>query len=606
MKRLLVIASLLCTAAAPISFDLLLPLRNRAQLEPFVAAVSDPASPTYHHFLTPAGFGLRFGPDPATIARVTAALRARGFAVIAQTRSLHVTGTQAQIEQIFATTLLTEPTDEGGTRHVALAPLTLPAELADSGAITFTFSPHRAHPHSRIITGAMDPANRQSATGLYWWDDLKQAYAYPSLQTRITINNTPQKLDGTGTTLAVLMSSDVLNSDIAAIFAHENWAALTGTPPPTLAARIAVNGGATIASPTFAEASLDVQQALTGAPGAAVVLYEIPDLSDGSIIAGTTAIVEQNAVDLVSASFGACELEYTSFYAGGRNDVGVLAAEHELFLQGNAQGITFIASSGDEGGRACPSPAYTYNGAPGSFITSVSVPASDPNVTAVGGTNLVTTHTPGSLASAYAGENAWSDPEIPYDIYGLGENVSGGVWGAGGGYSAVFGRPLYQRLVPTGSLTRRAVPDVGMQVGGCPLGLARLQDGVCNGMNMAINGHGNAQRSAVAVALHGALYGLIGTSVAAPEFAGATALLIQQQGRMGNLNPYLYTLAARQAAGHGRYFHTGIPGYNGVVNTLLNPVFSLSVGLGTPLVSAYAGLPANVPLTTSPQTPGNP
>jgi subtilase family serine protease len=605
MKRLLLAAALLCTAAAPISFDLLLPLRNRAQLEPFVAALSDPASPTYHHFITPAGFGLRFGPDSSTVDRVTAALRARGLTVTPLTRLLHVTGTQAQIERTFATTLLPEPTAEGGTRHVALAPLTLPPEIADTGALTFTFSPHLSHPHSRVIA-AIDPANRQSATGLYWWDDLKQAYAYPSLQTRITINRTPRPLDGTGTTLAVLMSSDVLDADIADIFTHENWTALTGKPPPKLAARIAVNGGATIDSPTFAEASLDVQQELTGAPGASVVLYEIPDLSDGSIIAGYAAIVEQNAVDLVSSSFGACELEYTGVYAEGRNDVGVLAAEHELFLQGNAQGITFIASSGDEGGRACPSSGYAYNGTPGTFITSVSVPAADPNVTAVGGTNLVTTHTPGSLASVYASENAWSDPEIPYDIYGLGENVSGGVWGAGGGYSAVFGRPLYQRLVPTGSATRRALPDIGMQVGGCPAGLARLQNGICNGMNTAIDGRGNAQRSAVVVALHGAFYGLIGTSVAAPEFAGATALLIEQQGRMGNLNPYLYTLAARQAAGRGRYFHTAIPGYNGVVNTLLNPTYSLSTGLGTPLVSAYTGLPATTPLTAVPQTPSNP
>jgi subtilase family serine protease len=592
MKPWLLIASLLCTGAAPISFDLLLPLRNRAQLEPFVAALSDPASPTYHHFLTPAGFGIRFGPDPAMVDRVTAALRARGFDVTAQTRGLHVTGSQARIEQTFATTLLPEPTAEGGTRHVSLAPLTLPPEIADTGAATFTFSPHLSRPHSRVIA-AIDPANRQSATGLYWWDDLKQAYAYPSLQTRITINKTPRPLDGTGTTLAVLMSSDVLDTDIADIFTHENWTAHTGKPPPRLAARIAINGGATTASPTFAEASLDVQQELTGAPGASVVLYETPDLSDGSIIAGYTAIVEQNAVDLVSSSFGACELEYTGVYAEGRNDVGVLAAEHELFLQGNAQGITFIASSGDEGGRACPSQDYAYNGTPGTFMTSVSVPAADPNVTAVGGTNLVTTHIPGSLASTYAGENAWSDPEIPYDIYGLGENVSGGVWGAGGGYSVVYGRPPYQRLVPTGSATRRALPDIGMQVGGCPLGLARLQEGLCNGLNTAIDGHGNSQRSAVIVSLHGAFYGLIGTSVAAPEFAGATSLLIEQQGRMGNLNPYLYTLAARQAAGHGRYFHTGIPGYNGVVNTLLNRV------------SAYAGL-ATAPLAASPQTPSNP
>jgi|HubBroStandDraft_1064217.scaffolds.fasta_scaffold555559_2 hypothetical protein len=32
---------------------------------------------------------------------------------------------------------------------------------------------------------------------------------------------------------------------------------------------------------------------------------------------------------------------------------------------------------------------------------------------------------------------AWSDPEIGYDPYGIGANVYGGAWGAGGGESAM-------------------------------------------------------------------------------------------------------------------------------------------------------------------------
>ena len=61
------------------SFEVALPLRNVSQLDELLTALHDPASAQYHHWLTPAQFASRFGSDPATIARVTKALKARGF-----------------------------------------------------------------------------------------------------------------------------------------------------------------------------------------------------------------------------------------------------------------------------------------------------------------------------------------------------------------------------------------------------------------------------------------------------------------------------------------------------------------------------------------------
>jgi hypothetical protein len=42
-----------------------LPLRDRAALTNLLAQIYDPASPEFHHYLTPAQFTARFGPTPA-------------------------------------------------------------------------------------------------------------------------------------------------------------------------------------------------------------------------------------------------------------------------------------------------------------------------------------------------------------------------------------------------------------------------------------------------------------------------------------------------------------------------------------------------------------
>ncbi len=604
-------------AGRPVAFDVIMPLTNRDRLEAFVADLHNPASPNFHHWLTPAQFGLRFGPKPADVKAVADALRARGFTVTEQTRSLHVTGTSDQVERSFATHLLRGTAASGSTHIMQDAALTLPPEIAATGATIYSFSPHVAHTHARIATGRLDPNNRYGVTGTYWFDDLKEAYSYPSVQATVTVGGKSQPLDGTGASIGVLISSDVYDADIAAVFDHENWTAISGRPDPKLAARVLVNGGSgpiNVNSGDFDEASLDTQEQLTGAPGASVTLYNIPDLSDGSVFAGYVTVIESNAVDLLSSSFGECELEYTAKYNRGVSQLGILQAYHELFLQGNSQGITFLASSGDSAGKECPSVSYYPDLGNGVFQKGVSTPAADPAVTAVGGTNVVTGYVQGTLDSPYAGENGWTDPEIPYDPFGTGMLARGGVWGAGSGYSEIFTQPKYQTLVNTGSTTARAVPDVGMQVGGCPGGISKLRHvpGVgkfCNGLDNPQDGSGNSQRSAVVVAIAtgqgGGFFGFIGTSVAAPELAGATALLIEQKGRMGNLNTYLYDLAVKQAAGKGAYFHTGIPGFNGLVNTNLNAEYGLTAGVGTPIVNAYVGAP-NAELSGTPQTPSNP
>ena len=75
---------------------------------------------------------------------------------------------------------------------------------------------------------------------------------------------------------------------------------------------------------------------------------------------------------------------------------------------------------------------------------------------------------------------------------------------------------------------------------------------------------------------------------------------------MGNLNSYIYQLAAQQAAGKGRFFHTNIPGFNGLKDTAISPSYGVTAGVGTPIVSRFVGAPADTKLSGTPQPPSNP
>lgn len=596
-----------------IGFELFLPLRNGAALDALLEAQQIPDGPKYQQWLSPQQFHDQFGPTDAQVARVKASLAAAGLTVTAtNTRSLHVEGSAATVQKLFGTRLVYTTNGSGGRRMAAQNGLVMPQMLANEGAVVAHFSPSvhmRSHARSIPLTAKeLDPNNRYSAAGPYWYNDLKQAYDYPSYQTKAPL--TGKQLNGQGVNVAIVMESDVLDSDIKAVFDHENWTTTTGKPDPALAGRVAINGGAPFdpnSGGSF-EASLDVQQVLGGAPGANVTLYNIPDLSDEQIIDAYLTIVETNKTDVVSSSFGGCELFYFPAYNGGVDQSGILTVYDDLFKQGNAQGITFIASSGDSGGLGCPDANY-LNGLPSKFLAGVETPASSPHVTAVGGTNLITTTppspqtNPATLTSKYVSENAYGDPELPYDPYGLGTNVTGGYWGAGGGISAYFARPSYQSLIVSYEEVKsrmRTVPDLGMQVGGCPRGITADTCGA------------DGSRSAVVIGFAGDFVGVIGTSVAAPEFAGVAALGVQRFGhRLGNLNTYIYNSAFVQHAlgpvfAPYRFYHQNIPGFDGLYST--DPTkqpYNFITGNGTPDVRNFLAL-STAAAAGNPETATNP
>ncbi len=593
----------------PVEFDAVLPLSNAAALDQLLAQLNDPTSPQYHKWLTPAAFAAQFGPSTGLINSVAAQFRAAGFTVTTQVRSLHVSGTVAQANQLFGTALQTAADANGRKRFVANGKLNVPGLLANAGVIVPAFQIGRSDATPFVRRSASGYANRStggyanrstggygapSTSAAYAFNDLKQAYGYPSYHAA----SGGARVDGTGATIAVIMASDVQDTDIAALFNADKFIATSGQAAnPAIFARRPVNGGPSATDLTSSEeATLDVEQVLGGAPGAHLILYDTPDLGDQSLVSAVIAVDNDNAADVVSMSYGQCELYYTAAYNNGVDQTALLKLYGELYKQGNAQGITFIAGSGDSGGLGCMSTSY-FAGSGGSFVAGVSVPAADPSVTSVGGTNLITAGAVGGSTSLYLRENAYADMLPAEDPFGTGSSVAGGVFGAGGGVSTLFAKPSYQSLVATGSSTYRTVPDIGMEVGGCP----DDGSGTCDIIGMLAGDTG--ERSSVSIIYNGATDYIIGTSAAAPEFASAVALMVQGSGRQGNINPYLYTLAQRQAAGGASYFHQGMPGDNGLSGDF--GAYNFSVGNGTPNVAALLGLSSG-PLAGAPGTASNP
>lgn len=629
-------------------FTVYLPLTHRDALDQLIRDQTDATSPNYHHWLTPSQFKSQFGPSRSDIAAVTDILQSAGFKVVAErTQNLEVEGTVAAVERAFSTHLMRMKTKEG---HIKLAAagghLNLPAELASRGAVIPEFSPHlAAHVHSkaRPLVSASPFFRLSSNSSFFYPNDLNEAYQLPSFRTLARPlhdddrNNGKgndgkgedgkgkkeddrlRQIAGVGSHIGIVISSVINPADLAKTFNStlplggglnliQAYSANSNLPVPTVTIRPVLGGSGPFDPNTSDgfEASLDTQMSLGTAPGAKEILYDIPELSDDAIIAGYTAVDEDNAVDVVSSSFGECELDFTAAYNGGVDFTGILKTFHALFQQGNAQGITFLASSGDSGALACVSAAFANNPTPGtSFVPGVENPADDPNVTAVGGTNLSTTATPGVDDATYQTENADFDPRLPaaFQISPTTTvTVDKNTWGSGGGFSLIFPKPFYQHLVNTGSNKHRAVPDVSLMMGGCP-GDADLAAQDCTKL----------PRSAAIVWVGGVAELLIGTSSSSPEFAGVLALAVELNGgRLGNVNPLIYSLSALQTRAGGvhapkslQFFHREISGDNNFFKVKPGQAFSEVLGNSTLDVKNFLGLQRAAP-AGAPNTPSNP
>jgi kumamolisin len=355
--------------------------RDERALAAFLATVNDPDSADYHASLTPARFAERFGPTSATLRQVTGYLRAAGLSVapvIGGHLVVSATGTAAQIERAFATSLSTYAGSSGDYYATTLAP-SLPTDIASrvTGVVGLTDQPRLSH---RPIATTR-PADGGPAGGLSP-SDILDAYDLASVRAA--------GHDGSGVTVALAEFDGFAQSDIDA---YDAGYGIT-TAAPTV---IPVDGGVTTPGDDQIEDDLDIEAVQAIAPGATIDVYEAPEATESGELDVDNAIVSADP-QVVSLTWGEPE--------SSANQV-----DHELFEEAEAQGESVYAATGDDGEGG------------------VTYPASDPAVTATGGTTL-------TLSGGGWTETAW----------------------ALGGYSSYFATPAYQAAVNSGP--HREVPDV--------------------------------------------------------------------------------------------------------------------------------------------------
>jgi subtilase family serine protease len=256
------------------------------------------------------------------------------------------------------------------------------------------------------------------------------------------------------------------------------------------------------------ETTLDVECAHAMAPGADILLVETPvDETEGTagfpqIEKAEKYVVDHHLAEVISQSFGATEQTFP--------DKTALLSLRGAYVDAGEHNVTVVAASGDQGAtdvRAITQYGYVY------FTRrAVDWPASDPLVTAVGGTYV----------DQAGGVRA--EPDSVWNTTSQGDEPSA----SGGGKSLDFSRPIWQNAVAGVVGARRGLPDVALE--------ASPEDSAL--IYSSVPGEESG------------FFPVGGTSEAAPLFAGIVAVADQVAGRpLGLLNPALYSLDLSKAPG---------------------------------------------------------
>jgi subtilase family serine protease len=294
------------------------------------------------------------------------------------------------------------------------------------------------------------------------------------------------------------------------------------------------------------EITLDVLWAHAMAPGANIVLAEAASNNDSDILATTKYVVDHHIGDVISQSFGEAEQCM---------DPTLLAEQHAVFAKAVSEGYTVFASSGDSGASQgdCSTGATP--------LLAASTPASDPNVTGVGGTTLAA-----DINGNYIGETAWTE-----QFFGCNPPDTDDINCSGGGFSTVYGRPSWQ--ASQNKNTARGVPDVSYNAGVNGGVLTHCQ--ICN----ILAGVPPSQQATTFF-----IFG--GTSAGSPQWAALTADADQMAGGdLGSINKTLYQIGQ---SSHGRTALHDVTTGNNTVADLggagfdAGPGWDPVTGLGTP------------------------
>lgn len=471
---------------------------QQADLEQLLAQQQDPSSANYHRWLTPEEYADRFGVSQDDLNQIVAWVQQQHLTVVGVARGRNwvaFSGSARQVESAFGTEIHYYQAD--GRMHFANAtepsvPAAFEAVVSEIHGLTdFRLRP-AARPANQLSPISAQPHYNSSKGNHYLApDDLSTIYNIQPLY--------DAGVDGTGQKIVVVGQTQIKLSDIQQYRTYFN---LPANDPQIVLVPNATDPG--IVQADLGEADLDLE--LSGAVARnATIIYVYSD----DVEVSAQYAVDQNLAPVLSMSYGLCEAETTSSDA---------RTQQSWARQANAQGMTWLAASGDSGGADCVGSSSRT-----SFGLSVDMPASIPEVTGIGGTefnegsgNYWNTTNSANHASAlsYIPETAWNDSA-----------ADGSPSATGGGASVNFSKPVWQTGLGVPNDGARDVPDVSLS--------------------------GSADHDAYLFYSGGTLQGVGGTSVGAPSFAGMMALLnqyliskgFQPSAGLGNINPRLYSLA---------------------------------------------------------------
>jgi len=529
-----------------IPLSITLPLRNTAQLNIFLKQLYDPTSPQFHHYMTGAQFDSQFGPTQSDYDQVVSWALSQGLTITKEYSSrtiLSVKGNAASVERAFGVQLANLSLPDGSVvhTHVALPQVPLGIGSIISGVLGLSNANARhthvvRKPASVLSQFPLDSSLSKSGVvgtgpaGGLAPSDFRKAY---SLTGNVTTPGGQITLLGAGESVALYELDTYFPTDIQE-FANEFS---LGSPELT---DVPVDGFDQ--QPTLdlgqVEVVLDIDMVLSLAPYAHVYVYQAanqdPDATDMYQQIADDFDTKQTSV--VSTSWGIDETD----------GLDSIPAETTAFQKMLAQGQTIYAAAGDDG-------AYdNFEEDPTAAVLSVDDPASQPDVTGVGGTRI-TTNGPGG---AYVSETSWDSSPLADGPEGGGGGISS-QWPLQSWESGTFWTNL--------KITNRTVPDVS------------LNADPDTGYDIFVGDLGGWQT-------------IGGTSAAAPLWTSMTALANELRTNdglgtnLGFANPTYYTIgdsysATSTTTNYAASFHDITTGNNLFYDA--GPGYDMSTGWGS-------------------------
>jgi subtilase family serine protease len=532
--------------ATKLSLTVMLRMRNQASAEALAKAVSTPGTAQYGKYISTTTYDASFAPTDAQVTAVHTWLAAAGLtvtSVASNHRLMSVSGTVAEAEKAFGTTIANYQRN-GKIVRAPESDLVIPTDLASvvtgvSGIATET----RLNKPSKLgIAPPPDAFVNATPCSTYWAQKIAtttpkvngkfQPYSpcgYVPAQLRGAYGlSLPGTLgfNGKGTTIAIVdaYAAPTIRKDANTYAVRHGGQPFApgqfkqSTPDSySYGYEDTVNGNLCRENGWYGEETLDVEAVHGVAPGANIFYKAAASCNDADFIAALNDIVANHRADIITNSWG---------NSGDIDPVAssdLLQAYNETFIQAALQGIGVFFSSGDNGDEL-------FN----TGTRQVDFPASDPWVTAVGGTSLAV-----GKHNNYEFETGWGTTKsVLTDSSGWNPAPPGNyVYGAGGGVSKVFIQPWYQQRVVPDSISNyfgtgrgRAVPDIAT--------VADPNTGFLVGETQTFP-TGATKYSE---------YRIGGTSLASPVMAAIEAIADQAAGHHhGFANPAIYQLAGSGA-----------------------------------------------------------